>query len=106
MSQATESLQVAISPDVAAFAAEKGVALILHRVLEMTHVIFPRAALDVRIEDDPEIADDRHIVVALNYREMTVAEALEARYRWHRELFACCPAPQVCVFRLGLELGR
>ena len=52
-----------------------------------------------------EIADDRHIALEVKAEDMKVSEALEARYQWHRDLFANCPAPLVWVFRLGLEIG-
>jgi len=105
MSPATHTFPVTTSAAVQAFAAEQGVASILPCVLEMTRRVFPIATLRVVLDEDPEIADDRHIVIAVKDKDASVSEGLEARYRWHRELFACCPAPLVCVFRLGLELG-
>ena len=31
-----------------------------------------------------------------------IPDFVQAKKRWHRELFAICPAPLVCVFRLSL----
>lgn len=104
MSLATQTPAVVVPPEVLALAAERGVTAYLPAVLEMTRRIFPDASLSVLVEDDPEIANDRHIVVRVEAEDLKVPQALEARYQWHRELFACCPAPLVCVFRIGLEL--
>ena len=101
----TSSLPVPIPPEVLAFAAEQGVDAYLPGVLEMTRKTFPDAALGVVVEDDPEIPNDRHIVVLAKGAKLTVERAVEARWEWHRGLFASCPAPLVCVFRLGLELA-
>lgn len=103
MSQATQAPVVTVPPEVLAFAVEQGVDSVLPAVLEMTQRIFPDASLGVEIEDDAEIADDRHIVVLTRVGILDVPKALEDVYRWHGGLFACCPAPLVCVFRLGLR---
>ncbi len=105
----TEAMQIssrALPPDVLAFAAEQGVSAYLPDVLEMTQRVFPAAVLNVVIEDDPEFANDRHIVVLVKVEDLKAPQALETIYEWHRGLFVCCPAPLVCVFRLGLEGTR
>jgi hypothetical protein len=106
MTEAMQTLSQALSPDVQAVAAEQGVSAYLPCVLEMTQRVFPGAALNVVIEEDPEIANDRHVVVLAKAENLKVSQALEAIYEWHRGLFTCCPAPMVCVFRLGLEGTR
>src|SRR5438105_2702752 len=103
MMHATQGPSQIWPQDVLAFAAEQGVGTYLPGVVEMSRRVFPRAALSVMIEDDPEIANDRHIVVTVTAPDPTAAEALEARWEWHRELFACCPSTLVYHFRLGLE---
>ena len=57
------------------------------------------------LDEDPEIADDRHIALEVKAEDMKVSEALDAHYQWHRDLFANCPAPLVWMFRLWLEIG-
>jgi hypothetical protein len=104
MTQATQSPPYNLPPEVLAFAADQDVTAVLPAVLEMTQQLFPAALLNVVVEDDPEIANDRHLVVRVNVTNLDVPQALEAHYQWHRGLFACCPAPLVCTFRLGLEL--
>jgi hypothetical protein len=103
MAQQTQAPPPVIPPEVQRFAAEQGVADCLPSVVEMTQHVFPEARrLAVALEEDWEIAEDRHIVLEVRVGNLEVPQALEARYRWHRGLFACCPAPQVSVFRLGL----
>jgi hypothetical protein len=103
MTPAVQTSPVAVPPDVAAFAAEQGVSEYLPAVIEMTRRVYPDAALSVVVEDDPEIANDRHIVLIGQFHAETVEQALERNDQWTRGLFASCPAPLVCVFRSGME---
>jgi len=96
---------VSIPKDVASFAVDHGVQAELPAVLQMTRRVFPHANIQVELDEDPEIADDRHIVVLVRAVSMPVDQAVEMRWQWHRGLLACCPAPLVWVFRLGLELN-
>jgi hypothetical protein len=75
----------------------------LPAVVDMTQRVFPSATVELVVEDDPEIVNDRHIVLITKAKGLTVEEAMAATSQWHRGLFANCPAPLVCVFRLGLE---
>ena len=70
---ATEALQ-GVPPAVLAFAAEQGVTAYLPAMVEMTRRLFPTAALAVLVEDDPEIANDRHIVLEVDTNGMTTEE--------------------------------
>jgi hypothetical protein len=101
MIQATQPT-VKILPEVSAFAAEEGVSKELPLVVEMTQRVYPGVPLNVIVEDDPEIANDRHIVIEADPINLTVDKALQARNRWVDGLFACCPAPKVCVFRISV----
>ncbi len=106
MSQATTSAEWTIpeSEEVRAFAEEQGVAAYLTAVLQATRRIFPMAKRRaIYVEEDPEIANDRHIVVEAEVR-MDISEALAARRQWHEAVFQCCPAPLICVFRLSVDL--
>lgn len=98
-----ESVLPTISSEACDFALEHGVSAELPVVLEMTHRLFPQAMVSVFVEDDPEIANDRHIVILAKGVNLTVDDAVEATWDWHREMSTCCPAPLVCVFRLGVE---
>src|SRR5947209_8648807 len=92
-----------ISPEVQTFAAEQGVTNYIPAIMNMTRQIFSNSTVQVVLEDDPEIADDRHITLEVSVRHMDVSQALQAEYRWHEGLFAHCPAPLAPVFRLGLD---
>lgn len=105
MIQTTSTLPVEVPPDVLAFAEDQGVAQYLPAVVEMTRWLFPNYPLTVQLEDDPEIANDWHIVLVVPAKNLQVPRALELTWDWHRGLFANCPAPLACVFRLGLELS-
>jgi hypothetical protein len=94
----------AIPPEVVAFAREQGVEKYLSELVELARQVYPNATrFDVFTEDDPEIANDRHIVFELDV-PLTVEEASEADGRWHRGVFQIVPAPLVCVFRLSADL--
>lgn len=103
MSQLMQTPSLRVPSEVLAFAAEQGVSACLPAVLEITQRIFPDAHLSVRIEDDPEIPHDRHIVFDLDV-SLDASGALAAQRAWNDALFRCCPAPLVCVFRLSMEL--
>jgi hypothetical protein len=92
-----------VPAEVQAFAAEQGVSAYLPAVVDMTQRVFPSATVELVVEDDPEIANDRHIVLITKAKNLTVEKAMEWTWQWHSGLFANCPAPLVCVFRLGLE---
>ena len=94
----------AVPPEVVAFAREQGVEKYLPDLIELARQVYPSATrFDVFVEDDPEIANDRHIVFELDV-PLTVEQALEADRRWRDGLFRICPAPFVCVFRKSADL--
>jgi hypothetical protein len=104
MIQPAVASPVALPPEVSAFAEEQGVGAYLLGVLELTRRVFPDARrFTVLVEDDPEIAGDRHIVFELDV-PLTIPQSLAAEWCWSEELFRLCPAPLVCVFRLGTDL--
>ena len=103
MSPTTDPLPLpAVPPEVQTFAEEQGVTAYLPAVLEMTRRLFPQAPMTVLVEDDPEIANDRHIVLEVAVTSRDVEELSAARQRWVSEIFQHCPATHVCVFRLGM----
>ena len=103
MSATTDPLPLpAVPPEVQAFAEEQGVTPYLPAVLEMTRRIFPQAPLTVLVEDDPEIANDRHIVLEVALTSRDVDPLFAARQRWVNEVFEHCPSTHLCVFRLGM----
>jgi hypothetical protein len=105
MTPATKTLPIAVPQEVLDFAAEQGVSDYLPAVLEMTNHIFPGGLQAVVVDDDPEIANDRHILIVVKAKTFDVPQALEARWQWHGGLFESCPARLVCVFRLDLSIA-
>jgi hypothetical protein len=96
--------QPVIPPEVIAFAREQSVEKYLPELIELARQVYPSATrFNVFTEDDPEIADDRHIVFELDV-PLDVEQALEADRRWGDGLFRICPAPLVCVFRKSTNL--
>jgi DNA-binding FadR family transcriptional regulator len=94
----------AFSPEVIAFAREQGVEQYLPELLELVRQVYPSASrFDILVEDDPEIANDRHIVFAVEV-SIELEQAREADYRWHTGVFRIVPAPLVCVFRHRADL--
>src|SRR2546428_750710 len=70
-------------PDVAAFAKEQHVEEFLPKVLDLIRRIFPSAAgLNVVVTEDPEIADDKHIVFEVQAAGLGVPQAVACEMRW------------------------
>ena len=94
---------VRVPPEVHAFAAESGVAPYLPAVLELTPRVFPTARrFTVLVEDDPEIANDRHIALEVEPPTTSVPELFAGRQQWVTEIFRHCPSTHAWVFRLGM----
>jgi hypothetical protein len=90
-------------PDVLEFAAKCQVTSLLDPLRLALERLFPVAqTMRVRLEEDPEIRDDRHIVFEVRVSRADVPDYAAATRRWHEELFRLCPAPLVCIFRLLL----
>jgi hypothetical protein len=91
--------QPTVPPEVVTFAREQGVEQYLPELIEWARQVYPTATrFEVFTEDDPEIANDRHIVFELDV-PFTVEEALRVDRQWREGLFRIVPAPLVCVFR-------
>jgi hypothetical protein len=91
-----------VSPEVAAFAFEHGASPYVTAVLGMTQRIFQRAPLAMSVEEDPEIANDRHIVFEIDVTGMDEEQLFAAQTEWSREIFRQCPATLAAIFRYGL----
>jgi hypothetical protein len=105
MTPTTSSLTPALpelSPEVLAFAAERGAADYLPAVLEMTRRIFPNVPLSVRVAEDAEIAGEQYILFEVVVPDWTAQELLASHHQWTSQIFECCPATHVCVFCLGM----
>jgi hypothetical protein len=96
--------QPAVPTEVLAFAQELGVEQYLPELIALSHGVFPSAKwFEILLDDDPEIADDRHIVFRLAV-PLDVPQSLEADRQWIEGLSHLCPKTLACVFRLSLDL--
>jgi hypothetical protein len=87
------------------FATNWRLAKHLLAVLEMTRRVFLGAEPGLRLEDDPEIAGDRYIVLHVSGKGLDLEQALAAKQAWYEELVASCPGLCRYVFHLRLELA-
>lgn len=92
-----------LSGEVTSFARQQGVEQYLPDLVELARQVYPGATrFDIFTEEDPEIAEDRHIVFELDV-PLDVQQALEADRQWRKGLFDIVPAPQVCIFRKSAD---
>jgi hypothetical protein len=90
-------------PEVQEFAARCQVADLLDPLRQAIDRLFPMAhSVRLRLEEDPEIRDDCHLVFEVRASRADVPDFGAAKRRWHDELFRLCPAPRACLFRLTL----
>jgi hypothetical protein len=69
----------------------------------VTRRVFPTWPIKVFLEDDPEIADDWHIILEVQILQEADAETLFALHeRWIEESSESCPSTHICIFRLGM----
>jgi hypothetical protein len=88
--------------DILDFAGEQDAVQNLRPVLTITRTAFPSAPIRLRLEDDPEVPDDRRIVVEVDVTGWPADELWQARSRWS-DLFARLgPQGTVGVFRLRM----
>src|SRR5258708_5980242 len=87
------------SPEVLAFAKEKGVAEYLEPLREATRRLFPTALkLEVSVEADVEYPDIRKIVFECWVTVADVPDYLGATRTWIDACFGIVPAPQMPEF--------
>ena len=105
MASVTPALTPVGLKEVQGFAARQGVGDYLPAVLAMTQRLFPDALrLALRVEDDPEIPNDAHLIIEVDIPFLDAEQYVDAKFRWSRELFGLCPAPLVCVFRSSINI--
>ncbi len=92
-----------VSSEIDALAEQLGVRAELLRVIAMTQAVFPGDAVRIEIDDDPEVPEDRHLAIVVRSTVATVDQLVATQWRWHEQLFGCCPAPLTPVFRLATE---
>src|SRR5689334_15406000 len=90
--------QPTVASEVATFAREQGVEQYVRGLVALSQRTFPSATrFEVLLDEDPEIADDRHILFRLAV-PLDVPQSLAADRQWIEGLYQLCPKPLVCVF--------
>jgi hypothetical protein len=87
MASATELNLPAVPLDVLEFARERDITSGLRPLLAITRTVFPTAAIELRVEDDPEVPDDKHTVVEVDVTGWTVDERFAAHNQWTQLFF-------------------
>ena len=103
MSAVSNPTSAGISSEVVSLAEQLGVRAELPRVIAMTQAVFPGDAVRVEIDGDPEVADDRHLAIVVRATVDSVDQLVATQWKWHEQLFGCCPAPLASIFRLATE---
>ncbi len=104
MAPTTPLVGTGFGADVCAFAAEQDVLGFLQPALDMTRRVFPDARhIATLLEDDPELAGDRHIVFEVEIGALEVARSVDRHWQWSRDLFQVCPARYACLFGLHVR---
>src|SRR5215472_15316073 len=106
MASATEVDLPDVPLDVREFASDQAITSNLRFLLAITRTVFPSAPTAVRLEDDPEVPNDKHIVVEVDVTGWTVEEMFTARNRWTSLVFQACPGSELYLFRLRLRQPR
>lgn len=96
--------QPTLQTEVLEFAREQGVEQFLQGLIALSHSTFPATRrFEILLEEDPEIADDRHIVFRLAV-PLGVRQSLTADRQWIEGLSRLCPKARMYLFRLSLDL--
>ncbi len=90
------------SSEVLAFASARGGLAYLNPVLEMTRCLFPRAPVTVFVQEDPEIADNPHIVLEVEVPGWDVSQLVAVQTQWSEGIFQRCPSQEVPLFVLRM----
>ena len=106
MSTSTPNVTEAVTPEVAAFAAERGLTPYLVPVLQLTDRVFPGRRTAVFVEADMEIADLRYIAIGVDVTGLSVEQLTETRHLWRDGLSAFCPSPHFFDFVLAREASE
>jgi hypothetical protein len=97
MSETTTALPLpAVPPEVAAFAAEKGITDYLPALLAMTRRLFPTVPVRVLLEEDPEIPNFTAIVFEVHGDTLDVDDLYTRREQWGAELLKVGPPAHAC----------
>lgn len=94
MTQATQTPSlIALPPEVLCFAGEQGVTAYLQAVLDLTRAVFPERPVAMYVDEDPEIANDRHIVFDVDVTGMDAEQMFACRERGFASFSSIVPRP-------------
>lgn len=91
----------AVSTEVRAFAAEKGVDRYLGAIIELARRAFPSSALAVSLGWDAEDETHRYIALDVEVGGRTAEELLAGQRVWSGGIGRACPSPHAVYFVLG-----
>src|SRR5882724_5778739 len=80
----------AISPEVRAFASERGVEAYLPDLVAAVRRIFPDSRIEIVVKDDPELSYNRQILFEVDANGRTADEMVADQWKWGEELFRYC----------------
>ena len=91
----------AISPEVQAFAAQKGIGRYLNPVIDVARLAFPSSTLEVSLQRDVE--DDTHQYIAIDVEagSKETEELLAGQRAWSAGIARVCPSQHAVCFVLG-----
>jgi hypothetical protein len=89
-----------LSPEVLAFAAEKGVSAYLPAVAAMTRRLFPQQRIDVLVKEDPELSYNTQITFEVDDAGLVEDQVFEGYTQWSRQIGDHCPTTHTHVFTI------
>jgi hypothetical protein len=95
------------SEDLLSFATEQGVRAYLEPLWAAAWRVFPTARqVTAYREDDPELRDERSIIIDVRVpkEDVPLSQSRAIRLQWHREFEAICPPALQLLFSLRLDL--
>ncbi len=91
-----------IPADVAAFAAEHGVADYVAPLLELTRSLFPAGPITMLVGEDAEEPQLRFIEIRVGIEGLAADDVVAAHHEWSVGLFHRIPATHARYFCLGM----
>jgi hypothetical protein len=90
-----------ITPEVQAFAAEKGITRYLNPVIEVARRAFPSAPLAVSLGEDAEDSTHRYIALDAEVGGLSPEELVAGQRAWSAGVSQVCPSRDAVWFVLG-----
>jgi hypothetical protein len=91
-----------LSPEVLAFAKEKGVTAYIPSLWELVRAIYPGRNVRVVLDVDPELCDVRTIMFEVDVGDMEVDQMIATHDAWTYGLMERCPTTHMHAFGLDM----